>query len=169
MESLVENQFHIFLTTLYGGIVIGLIYDLYRIFRYYLKPKRVATFIEDAIFWIIISITTLIFLFYSNRAELRWYVFLGYVIGFSLYKILLSEIIIKILIYFIEKIIYVVKKVVYIITYPIRIIINLLRKPTNKAINKGKRGYKKARRYFKIPRIIAKDFNKQFKNIIKKK
>ncbi|MBS4537584.1 spore cortex biosynthesis protein YabQ [Clostridium sp. D2Q-11] len=169
MENLVSNQFHVFLTTLYGGLIIGFIYDLYRIFRYYCQPKKVATFIEDTIFWIIISITTLVLLFYSNWAQLRWYIFLGFIIGFFLYRKLLSDIIIKILNYIFGKIINLIKKIVYIVLYPIRIVIKLLSKPTNKIFNKGRRGYKKARRYFKIPGIITKDYKKQLKNLIKKK
>ncbi|MBS4534689.1 spore cortex biosynthesis protein YabQ [Clostridium sp. D2Q-14] len=169
MENLVSNQFHVFLTSIYGGILIAFIYDLYRIFRYYVKPKSVATIIQDIVFWIIILMTTLILLYYSNWAELRWYIFLGFIIGFFLYNRLLSKIVIKILVYIGEKIINLIKKIIYIVTYPIRIIINILKIPGRKILKQGKIGGKKIKKYCKIPILTTKEYKKQIKKLIRKK
>ncbi|HHY90579.1 MAG TPA: spore cortex biosynthesis protein YabQ [Clostridiales bacterium] len=95
MKVSVLHEIYVFLSTLYGGLLIGFIYDLYRIFRCIFKPKKIATIIEDLIFWIVISATAVAVLFYSNDGQLRFYPFLGFALGAILYNILLSKAVIK--------------------------------------------------------------------------
>lgn len=114
MSNLVLEQFYIFLKLTLGGIFIGFIYDLYRLFRYFINPKKIATIIGDTIFFILVSIIVLFFLFYSNWAELRWYVFLGFLVGGILYKIFLSNIIVKVF-----------RKIIFIILFPLKKVINI--------------------------------------------
>ncbi|WP_130808083.1 spore cortex biosynthesis protein YabQ [Senegalia massiliensis] len=142
MSNLVLEQFCILIKLIIGGIILGFIYDLYRVFRYYLKPKRIATMIEDTIFFILISIIVLLLLFYTNSAELRWYVFLGFLVGSILYKIIFSKYIIKILIFIMNKIIKVFKTILGTVISPIKILINIIKKPLKKILKKIKNGYK---------------------------
>ncbi|NBI07495.1 spore cortex biosynthesis protein YabQ [Senegalia massiliensis] len=142
MSNLVLEQFYILIKLIIGGIILGLIYDLYRVFRYYLKPKKIATMIEDTIFFILISIIVLFLLFYTNSAELRWYVFLGFLVGSILYKIIFSKYIIKILIFIMNKIIKVFKKTLDTIISPIKILINIIKILLKKILKWIKKGYK---------------------------
>lgn len=169
MENLVINQAHIFLTTIYGGIIIGFIYDIYRIFRYFLKPKKIATFIEDIIFWIIVSAISLLILFFSNWAELRWYIFLGFILGAFLYNKLLSKVIITGLITIVRYIYNIIKKVLYVLFYPLTIIFEYIRKPIDKIFIRSKKGYKIVKRYLNLPKAIANNYKKSIKNILRKK
>ncbi|MGO1819676.1 MAG: spore cortex biosynthesis protein YabQ [Senegalia sp. (in: firmicutes)] len=132
MSNLVLEQFYIFLKLTLGGIFIGFIYDLYRLFRYFINPKKIATIIGDTIFFILVSIIVLFFLFYSNWAELRWYVFLGFLVGGILYKIFLSNIIVKVF-----------RKIIFIILFPLKKVININKRFTKKILKKNKNGYRK--------------------------
>lgn len=132
MSNLVLEQFYIFLKLTLGGIFIGFIYDLYRLFRYFINPKKIATIIGDTIFFILVSIIVLFFLFYSNWAELRWYVFLGFLVGGILYKIFLSNIIVKVF-----------RKIIFIILFPLKKVINIKKRFIKKILKKNKNGYRR--------------------------
>lgn len=168
MGSSVESQAYVFLATLYGGILIGFIYDIYRIFRYFFRPKKVATFIEDLIFWIIVSITALLILIFSNWGEVRGYVFLGFISGALLYHKLLSKPVIMILVYISRFLLSVFKKVLGLILYPFRLLGKIIYSPYSKAKSKVGRGYRKAKKVGLLPKKFLKDIKKHV-NIIKKK
>ncbi|SHE77048.1 spore cortex biosynthesis protein YabQ [Caldanaerobius fijiensis DSM 17918] len=96
MDSAISNQVLVFLICMYGGIFLGLFYDIYRIFRRIFRPKKKATYIEDALFWLICSLFVFSVIFLANYAELRFYTFLGFISGFYIYMKLFSFVFIRI-------------------------------------------------------------------------
>lgn len=169
MDSFVHNQLYIFFATLYGGIVMGFVYDLYRIFRYYLKPKKVATFIEDFVFWIIISVIFLIVILYTNWGEIRGYVFLGFFCGAFLYAKFLSKIIISSLVWIVNGIVKIIKCIFSVIFYPFKFLGLKLQGPFSKAKVKVNRISIKAKRYLKLPLTMGRGLKKSIKTMFKKK
>lgn len=162
MGNTVESQAYIFLLTVYGGVLIGFVYDLYRIFRYFSKPKKIATLVEDLIFWIIVSIIALATLIFSNWGELRGYVFLGFICGALIYTKLLSKPVITLIVYLVRIFIKVLKYVVSILTYPFRIIIDLFSIPFRKLNDKVSRLNNNIKRITKLPKRIFNDIKKSF-------
>lgn len=169
MDSYVQSQAYIFFATLYGGIIMGFVYDVYRIFRYYLKPKKVATFIEDFIFWIIISTIFLTVILYTNWGEIRGYVFLGFFSGAFLYSKFLSKIIISTIVWIVNGIINILKYIFKIIFFPLRLLKSKLYHPYNKMRSNVNRLTRKTKRYLKLPFTIFKNFKKNIRTIFKKK
>lgn len=177
MYVLTKDQIMIFLTTIYGGIIIGFMYDLYRVFRYFLKPKKIATIIEDLSFWIMISIIAIGILFYSNWGQLRGYVFIGFVIGVLLYFVILSKLIIKILIKIIRVILKPIKIMIGYLVVPFKYLKVVHRKLKIKVVSKircrVKIRTKKYKRCFKrilsMPHRIVYDIKKYGKYIFTKK
>ncbi len=169
MDSFVQNQAYIFFATLYGGIVMGFIYDLYRIFRYYLKPKKVATFIEDFIFWIIISVIFVTVILYTNWGEIRGYIFLGFFIGAFLYSRFLSKIIITAIVWIVNGIIKILKYILKFIFFPFRLIGSKLHNPYNRAKSRVNRLSKRIKRYLKLPFTLLKGLKKNIKTMFSKK
>lgn len=96
MNSAISNQIFVFLICMYGGIFLGLFYDIYRIFRRVFRPRKKATYIEDVIFWLICSLFVFAVIFLANYAELRFYTFLGFITGFYIYMKIFSFLFIKI-------------------------------------------------------------------------
>lgn len=90
-----ENQAYIFLAIVYWGLIIGVIYDIYRMVRRILKPGKWITGIMDLFFWIIIAILSSLMLFHINSGEVRVYAFIGLALGWSLYFLTLSYWIMK--------------------------------------------------------------------------
>jgi spore cortex biosynthesis protein YabQ len=95
MSTFVYYQAYVFLATFYGGIIIGFIYDLYKIYRSLLKPRKIIAVLQDLFFWCVVTIIALAVLLYSNNGELRWYIFMGFVLGAVMYNILLSRVVVK--------------------------------------------------------------------------
>ena len=169
MGSTIGSEAYIFFVTLYGGIIMGFIYDVYRIFRYFFKPKKVATFIEDLIFWIIVSVVALIILFFSNWGELRGFEFLGFIGGAFLYHKLLSKLVITVIVYIIRYIIKAIRYIFGIILYPFKLLGNVLYKPYQLIASNAKGGYKRIRKLFTLPGRVFKDIKKYTKAIILRK
>lgn len=119
MEASVQSQVYVFLSTLTGGIFIGLIYDFYRLFRYYSRPKRIKTFIEDLIFWLLLSLMIVLFVNRVNEGEFRAFLFLGFTLGIILYSRLLSKNVIKFISNIIDGLIFKTKKVLKLMVGPI--------------------------------------------------
>lgn len=85
------NQAYVFLATVYGGLIIGLFFDIYRMIRRILKPGKFITGIMDLIFWVIIALFSFFILFYINDGQVRFYSFLGIGIGWGLYILSISQ------------------------------------------------------------------------------
>lgn len=169
MDYNIKSEIVIFLTMVYGGLIIGFVYDLYRVFRYFSKPKKIATFIEDLIFWIIVTSIALFTLLYSNYGELRGFVFIGIIFGALIYYYILSKLVVKTLVYIVGTIINFIKYIINIIISPFKFMVKLLLKPFKKVSNNLSSKYRKSKRIIKLPSRILHDMSKQAKIILFKK
>ena len=48
-----ENQAYLFLIFSFTGIIIGVLFDFFRILRRTIKTSNIATYIEDVLFWVL--------------------------------------------------------------------------------------------------------------------
>lgn len=144
---MVTNQAYLFLIFVINGIIIGLVFDFFRILRISFKTKDFITYIEDIIFWIITGIILLYSIFVFNNGQIRLFMFIGVVIGVIAYILLLSKYIIKINVFIInglKKIILIpfnflykiIKKILF---RPISFVIINIRKFSTNIIKKTKK------------------------------
>jgi spore cortex biosynthesis protein YabQ len=96
MLASVSTQFNLLFFSLMAGVITGVLFDLYRVFRGLENPNIVLTFIEDTLFWILTGIIVFIFLLNTNYAYMRGYVYLAIAAGVLLYMALLSKYFIKV-------------------------------------------------------------------------
>lgn len=101
------NQTSLFLIFTIDGVLIGIIFDIFRILRKTIKTSDFVTYIEDFLFWIITSIILFYSIFTYNNGELRFFMFLAVILGFVLYICTISSYLIKINV----KIINVIKRI----------------------------------------------------------
>lgn len=87
----VEMQFSAFTVVFIAGMTLGLLYDLYRLFRKGLRLAGILDWLFDAFFWIIATPALMFLIFFSNWGEMRVYVFLAIAIGVLFYFKVLSE------------------------------------------------------------------------------
>ena len=90
-----QNQAYLFLVFSLTGVVIGILFDFFRILRRTIKTGNIATYIQDILFWILTGILILYNIWYFNNGEIRVYMFLGIIIGTLIYMSTLSNIFVK--------------------------------------------------------------------------
>jgi spore cortex biosynthesis protein YabQ len=146
MISPVDAQFLSLLISLFAGIMIGLLFDLYRTLNFYCKPNKKFVNFMDLLFWIITLGVVFALLLNADFAEIRFYTFLGMAIGVAIYLGLFSFYVLKIY----RMIFYIIAKafrIIFIfITLPFKLIRGLiwsLNGSIKKLFNETHRGLKK--------------------------
>ena len=124
-----QNQAYLLLVFTLTGVVIGFLFDFFRILRKSIKTPNFVTYIEDILFWILTGLLILYNIWYFNDGEIRIYMFLGIIIGVLLYMSTLSKLIIYIFSTILEFIIKIVKipfKAIFSVFRKISTIISLI-------------------------------------------
>ena len=91
-----QNQAYLFLVFSMTGVVIGMLFDFFRILRRSIKTSNIITYIEDVLFWILTGLLILYNIWYFNDGEIRIFMFLGIIMGVLIYMSTISSILIKI-------------------------------------------------------------------------
>ncbi len=74
-----------FLGALYGGLVIGVLYDLFRLLGLPFSKLRFVRAVFDALFYAAAGIAAAVTLLYVNGGAPRLYLFLGLALGIFVY------------------------------------------------------------------------------------
>ncbi len=90
MES-VRDQLSTLIHMIAGGLITGLLFDLYRLARGVIRPHRLMTDLGDLLFWAVTTIVMFIILVNDNWGQVRVYVFLGWAVGLLFYRAVLSS------------------------------------------------------------------------------
>lgn len=157
------NQVYVFSIFILNGLIIGFLFDIFRIIRKSFKISDLRTNLQDILFWIFTGLIFLYSIFKFNNGELRAYVFLGVFLGVALYMLLFSKIFIKVNL-FIVKILKQVFKCFFIV--PIKYIFKFIRKAILSPISFIFINLRKSLSHFKKKTMSLN--NKKKKNEIKK-
>lgn len=79
------------------GILISFIFDVFRSLRKKFKTCNFIIYIEDILFWLISGFLIVSAIFNFNAGELRAYLFIGILIGITIYILLFAKIVYNIL------------------------------------------------------------------------
>ncbi len=145
------NQLYTFLLFILTGIVIGIVFDIFRIFRRSFKTNDIITYIQDILFWFATGCILLFSIFTFNNGELRGYIFIGIILGLVLHLIVLSK-------YLINMFLKIINLLRRIIGYPIHLLLVFTK---NYIINPFSKLFLEIR--VKLPKIDLK--NKKNKKI----
>lgn len=142
------NQLYTLFCFIITGIAIGILFDIFRIFRKSFKTSDIIIYIHDFLFWILTGVILLFSIFTFNNGELRGYIFIGIIFGIILYILIFSK-------YFINLFVTIISFIKKLIGYPIKILFNFINKyifsPIYNAFRKFKKNFK-----FKLPKINFK-------------
>ena len=122
------NQAYLFIIFMLNGILIGLLFDLFRIWRRSFKTTDLITYIQDFVFWILVGIILLYSIFTFNNGEIRGYLFVGVLLGGALYLLTFSKYFIQINVKIVSFIKNILKQVITVILYPVKLLLSILRK-----------------------------------------
>lgn len=150
MEGNAINQAYLFVMFILNGILVGILFDIFRILRKSFKTPDLITYLEDIIFWIIAGLLTLYSIFKFNNGEIRIYIFVAIIVGVLMYMMTLSKYFIKLNVFIISTIKKVIGTVISTVLYPFKVLFRFLKKIFIQPIT-----------------FICINFNKIFKKIIK--
>lgn len=125
---MVENQAYLFLIFTINGIIIGLLFDVFRVLRRSFKTSDIITYIQDVLFWILTGFILLYSIFTFSNGEIRLFMFLGVFLGCLIYMLVFSKYFIKINVKIVSIIKNIISKIISIIILPIKFIINIIKK-----------------------------------------
>ena len=129
---MITNQAYTFIIFIFVGMIIGILFDFFRILRKTIKTKDVVTYIEDILFCILTGIILIYSIFNFNSGEIRIYLFIGLLFGIIIYMLSISKYFVKINVFLLNQMISITKKIIKIFNIPIKFIkrsIHKLSKP----------------------------------------
>ena len=126
MNQIVSSQSILFITSVEIGVLMGVLFDLIRIFRKLLKHPNFLVQIEDMLYWIVCGFIGFYRLYICNYAEIRPYIFIGITLGATFYFLTFSVIFMKIATAVINYLKALIRKVIMWVIAPIKAIIKIL-------------------------------------------
>ena len=115
-------QVQAFLTTIAIGVLMGIVFDVYRLVLSHFRWRRWGRDVGDFIFWLLLTLMVFLLLLYGNWGEVRLYVLLGLGMGLGLYFRLFARLtrkIISILAVLLKRILVIVWMM---ITFPFKLV-----------------------------------------------
>ncbi len=87
----ISTQLNYFFSTFLAGLIVGVLIDVYRIFRLTTPSNKIVASISDILFWILEALVVFVFLIYTNNGDIRYYTFIGIGVGILIYFKLLTK------------------------------------------------------------------------------
>ena len=115
------EQAYLFAIFTLVGIIIGVLFDIFRILRKTIKTIDIVTYIEDIIFWLISGIIIIYTMYKFCDGQLRFFMIIGNVLGTTIYMLTISQ-------YFIKISLFIIDMIRKILIVPIIRLIKVLRK-----------------------------------------
>lgn len=87
------RQLELFGYSLVFGVLLGVLYDVFRIFRLIFLKNKVAVIFQDILFWVIAGFGTFLFFLATNFGHIRFYMLLGMLIGALAYYLTIGRLV----------------------------------------------------------------------------
>lgn len=92
----ISEQTKLFLWACVLGGAMGIIFDFFRVARILVKHRKIAVFVEDFIFTILFFLAFFIYSTERARGQLRFFVFMGAVLGLLIYILSVGTVVVTI-------------------------------------------------------------------------
>lgn len=157
MSEHIYAEFNTFCYAIMLGAMCGILYDFIRIFRRVIKKRMVITFVEDIIYWFIVSILFFMLMYRENGGMVRGFAIIGMAIGMILYEVSIGKFFVKYISIFmnyilnrlsigINKLMKILKRVLKKLLKPFTIIVRLYRDKSIKIKKKHEEYKQKAKK-----------------------
>ena len=91
MNISIANEVRIFGASVLCGILGGVVFDVFRALRIKIKSGTAVVALEDILFWLVLSGIVFACIYRFNNGQLRWYIFLGILLGTIMYELTISS------------------------------------------------------------------------------
>ncbi len=122
MDYLPYSQEYMIAVAIMGGMLLGSIWDIYRLLRHYIKLGSAGTAIGDIVYWIISIYIGVQILFDLSYGNVRLFILIGFILGALLYFYGISRYILRMLIFIVNTILNFIKKIIDLLIGPIKFI-----------------------------------------------
>lgn len=95
MNATITSQMTIFLYSILLGSILCLIFDGFRVLNAVLKINLKRIFFEDVFYFILSALITFTYILVVNMGEIRFYIILGEIIGWIIYRISIGKFVYK--------------------------------------------------------------------------
>ena len=112
MDYLPYSQEYMLAVSVMGGVFLGFIWDIYRLFRHYTKLGSAGTAIGDIVYWILSIYIGVQLIFDISYGNIRSFILLGFISGALLYFYGISRFILKVFIFIVDTILKIIKKII---------------------------------------------------------
>jgi len=133
-NTIITQLYSLFIFTI-SGIIIGLFFDVFRVFRKSFKTSDIVTYLQDIIFWICTGLFILFVLFKFNNGQIRSYTIIGLITGVLIYMFTISKYFIKINVKILTFFKNIILKILSFTLFPIKQLLKVLRKIVLKPIS----------------------------------
>lgn len=168
MET-VQFQSYVFSYTVYGGILIGIFYDIYRVLKGKKKGERLITSLWDLLFLFSVFAVVIWAVFSSSYGDIRAYVLIGFLVGFYLYEKLLGKIVIELFRFLYRNITSFLKKTNCLIALPIKLLCSFIFRCYYSIVHMLGRKKIRLRKVGRLPKQVIDDTRKYYSLIVKRK
>jgi spore cortex biosynthesis protein YabQ len=153
MDFLPYTQEYMLVVSIMGGMLLGFIWDIYRLVRHYVIMGAVGTALGDLIYWIVSIYISVQLIFDVSYGNVRMFILLGFVSGALLYFYGISNYILQVFIFAADLLIKIIKKVSLFMIRPIRMAaekIAVLLAPIKIKLQKTRNNAKKRYKFYKF-------------------
>jgi len=128
LENTILLQLYSFLIYLISGIIIGVLFDIFRILRKSFRTPDFVTYLEDILFWLLTGIFLLFVLFQFSNGEIRVYQIIAILIGNVFYLLSISKFFIHINVAVLTFIKHIIGSILKVVLAPIKVLWTCIRK-----------------------------------------
>ncbi len=106
MEENIFSPVTIFFLSIAFGVILSVLLDFFKIINMFFTFNKILSFIQDVLYLFLAGVLTFLFLLAVNNGEIRYFVFLGELLGWMAWHNTLGKYFLKfaeILVYFLKK------------------------------------------------------------------
>lgn len=153
----VAHQSNVFLCSILIGVVLSVLYDMFRVARKEVRHKNIFVMFEDVVFWLLCTAFMFVFMYNINSGQFRVYIIVGAILGCILYYLTISRFVVKVFCIITDIIKKTIKALLKIFIRPfIVIVLRPLNTAGHRVSQKSKKYYRNLKNlyHFKIKTVI---------------
>lgn len=127
MDYLPYSQEYMLLVSIMAGMLLGFLWDIYRLLRHYIKLGSIGVAIGDLIYWLVSIYAGTSLIFELSYGNIRFFILMGFVLGALLYFYGMSSYILRLFIFVIDKISALIIKTLNKLIEPIKFILRKIK------------------------------------------
>lgn len=169
MDYLPFSQEYMIAVAIMGGMLLGFIWDIYRLIRHFIKMGSTGTAIGDIIYWIISIYIGVQIIFDLSYGNVRFFILMGFMMGALLYFYGISRYILRLIIFIVNTILKFIKKIINLLIGPLKYIFKQIKIILYPVKLKYELARNKAKKRYKFVKFRLKKVSKNRKMVYNKK